>query len=367
MIHIVSIPVLLLVLAGAATAAPGLSRELVEDVWSDHLLWTAAHRSETLVESEVNIRRALNLRPRNENAVKLLAAVYARKGEAAMAAMALRYGRAMTPSTSFWAAAEQEVLTHVEDLPEAPDPEAGLGFEDDEFNDALAEARHYLQQGNFFQAEIVLRNKLLEYPANPELLALLGDVYAFSSDWVPCAMVQIYALHRHPDQPDYANNLALALENLNLPHRALRVLLDQIQRHPETPFLLHNAGRLALQLDQPELALDLARRRTRVQPGNPAGWLWQARLAYRAEKYTDARRAAIQAMRRIPGKADPYALMSRISLAEGNIEEAKAWLRRLGTILSREDLAALIRREPFAAIEGVEDVLPPRESEEGSP
>lgn len=340
--------VLVLGCLGAAGGPATGDVSWVDAVWVNHLLWRAERFTNDLLAAEAACRQALGVDPSEGRAIRSLVDIYARGGHVAMAAMSSWYG---------WELAGEEDLgtvftglwPRVESGAAVPGTGDVLQVAREEFREAITAAREKVRQRNLVEAELILRGLLDRYPRNLAVLLHLGNIYVLAREWTMAAMAFGYAARLHPDNPDVANNLGLALEQVGQVERALSVFRQALERYPHADYLLINCARIAERCD-PATARQCYPRLLELWPDNREYRLRYARLLVREGELQEAHRQYAELLRRDPEDADALLGMATVAARGGDREEAGGWLERLGRVTSADRWKQIVARPEFQGI-----------------
>ena len=320
----------------------------VNSVWVNHLLWRAERLSNDLIAAEAACRQALGVAPSNGRVIRRLVDIYARGGHAAMTAMSSWYGWNLlgvqdlrTVFTSLWLQVESGAV--------APGTDDVLQVQREEFRETITAAREKVRQRNLVEAELLLRGLLDQYPRNLPVLLHLGNIYVLAREWAMATMSFGYAARLYPENPDIANNLALALEQIGQMERALQVLRQALERYPDTDYLLINCARIADPRD-PATARQCYRRLLEFWPDKREYRLRYARLLAREGELQEAHRQYAAVLQQNPDNEDALLGLASIAVREGDREEARLWLDRLSTVVAADQWKEIISRPEFQGI-----------------
>lgn len=337
-------------LIGSRCAAPAdESSTWLDQVWVNHLLWRAERYSNHLVAAEAACRQALLVDPRNDRCLRRLLDIYRRGGHAPMVAMLSGYGTHVA-GISNMAPVFSSVWSRVVCGAAVPEPNDELDTAAAEFRELLDRARDQIRQRNLVAAEMSLRRLLDRYPRNLPCLLHLGNVYVLAREWAMAAMCFGYALRLYEDNPDLANNLALALDQLGEKRKALEILKRAIARYPRTDYLLINCGRIAKEIDPPE-AVACYQRLVQVWPENTEYYLRYAGALLAAGNEEEAARQFSEVLRRDPANRDATQQMALLAARRNEREQASYWLGRLAQLISSNELRQLMSRPEFVGIQ----------------
>jgi Flp pilus assembly protein TadD len=339
----------------APVPPPGIDSAWLDREWLAHLMWRADRLAEERNAAGVEFvcREALRLAPAYAGAVERLRRQFERNGELELELMArLHLAELEAPDAQTPLDAETLALARLNQLRDRAQPPANPEErerrEDDleMIADLVADDLHH---GRLAEAERRLRDALRSRPGDPKLLLDLGSVYVRGQDWGLCAMLFQLAHRLHPEDPDFANNLATALGKLDRHAAALTLLERQLERRPDSPFLLENCGVLATRLGDVRRALRHFSRWIELEPANPRAWLKYGAVLVEMgpEKYLFAKVAFRRVLETDPGNRMALYYLAAVDTLRGDPDAAADWLLKLGPFLGPDRLAEILREAPF--------------------
>jgi tetratricopeptide (TPR) repeat protein len=352
------VALLVLVVASPRSAADegqpeGVTREFIDQVWSDHLMLQASKPQAASAQAEGQYRLALRLKPGHKEALLGLVRLYGRNEDWVMAAMAAMYGQDIFPDDDLFRAIEDSAAVH---LPEK-EPRPGDELTTEEQLEVLYEEIQSGDTASTTGVEGELRRLLAGDPRNPRVLMHLATLHLVNQEWPMCAMVNRYAAEVLPDKLAHFENLATSYDKLGLDGPALDTIGEGLELQPANVALVSHGARLAHEAAEEEMALAYYERWIELEPRNPRPHLGQGVLFYDTGEFRKAKRSFVRTAEISASNPIPPLYLAKMAAEEGEFDTAMAWLKKLAALVSPEKLAAVLSAPPFSEMPDAERLL----------
>ncbi len=328
-----------------------LDREWIDSIWQDHIIWRAMELKDSdLGLSEVFCREALQLDPRSADAIKILVDIYAGKGEAALAAMAVGYGKRLEPGSPKWNEAEDPIWMRIREMPETPEGDLITGTTNS-FSAGLEKARNLRTAKNdLARSELELRRMLIQYPRHIEILTELGENYRLADERAMHTMLYGYLHTLYPQNDTFLRTYVDDLLVTGFYDAAVRMLETRADIADDGITWLIDAAMTASRAGSEAKALALIERLKSEHPDDPAGWIAHTQHLFSRSLFTDAYPVAIKANAIAPDQVKPVYDLAVLCVVLERMDEAKRWLNRLQSMVEPDTFREMTASGPLAGL-----------------
>jgi len=198
----------------------------------------------------------------------------------------------------------------------------------------------------------MLRPLLSKFPHSKDLLLIWSQVLKDRQEWTLFCAVNHYAMEVAPDSLPFINNLILGLLELGEVEQASSWCQRWLQRYPRDRNLLAHQALLSLR-KQEEAAQQVEKFSAwiEVDRDNPQPLRLRG-LAYLAlGELEEANRDLVGCLRMQKEFPQLYLDLLRLALAQGEVEQARGWLKsyreRVSASVYRRQLERLVSYPPF--------------------
>jgi tetratricopeptide (TPR) repeat protein len=192
--------------------------------------------------------------------------------------------------------------------------------------EGLAAATRQLQGGDLESAAETARGLLDVSPHLPEAMGLLGVIEGMRGRAAEARSLLERAVRLRPNNPELANNLALACIKLGDPESAERVLRDCLQRVPQFYPGWYTLGVALRKRGDVDGAIRSYERLLTIKPDHVDAWANLAQLRERLNQLEDARSAAERALALDPDNPMTRLVAAQIAARRGDHESAREGL-----------------------------------------